>query len=133
MAVTLIFIFPQGIWAIKNGTVCWMDNLYNMSLILSPFSINFKFNFVIWHTWTSLNVIFCHGVTTPNQLASLSRSVSWGGTSVTQWHKFHTDDVKSVRNQVISADWLSEQLYCSTHCLRIMDKRQNKIYTMNLY
>ena len=34
MAVTLIFIFPQGIWAIKNGTVCWMDNLYNMSLII---------------------------------------------------------------------------------------------------
>ena len=71
MAVTLIFIFPQGIWAIKNGTVCWMDNIYNMSLILSPFSINFKFNFVIWHTWTSLCYFLSWSYNT-QQLASLS-------------------------------------------------------------
>ena len=30
--------------------------------------------------------------------------VSRGGTSATQCQKFHTDDVKSVRNPVISAD-----------------------------
>ena len=34
--------------------------------------------------------------------------VSRGGTSVTQRQKFHTDDVKSVRNLVRSADWLTE-------------------------
>ena len=34
--------------------------------------------------------------------------VSREGTSVTQWQKFHTDDVKSVWNPVISADWMME-------------------------
>ena len=31
-----------------------------------------------------------------------------GGKSSTQRQKFHTDDVKSVRNPVISADWTTE-------------------------
>ena len=34
--------------------------------------------------------------------------VSQGGTSVTQWQKFHTDDVKLFQNPVISADWTME-------------------------
>ena len=34
--------------------------------------------------------------------------VSRGGTSATQRQKFHTDDVKSVRNPVRSADWSTE-------------------------
>ena len=34
--------------------------------------------------------------------------VSYGGTSATQQQKFHTDDVKSVRNPVRSADWSTE-------------------------
>ena len=34
--------------------------------------------------------------------------VSPGGTSVTQQQKFHTDDVKSVQNPVISPDWTTE-------------------------
>ena len=37
--------------------------------------------------------------------SSPTRDVSRGGTSATQRQKFHTDDVKSVRNPVISADW----------------------------
>ena len=36
------------------------------------------------------------------------RDVSRGGTSATQRQKFHTDDVKSVRNPVRSADWSTE-------------------------
>ena len=36
------------------------------------------------------------------------RNVSRGGTSATQRQKFHTDDVKSVRNPVRSADWSTE-------------------------
>ena len=32
--------------------------------------------------------------------------VSRGGMSATQRQKFHTDDVKSVWNPVISADWM---------------------------
>ena len=38
--------------------------------------------------------------------------VSHGGTSATQRQKFHTDDIKSVRNPVRSADWSTEQLHC---------------------
>ena len=34
--------------------------------------------------------------------------VSRGGTSATQRHKFHNDDVTSVRNPVRSADWLMD-------------------------
>ena len=34
--------------------------------------------------------------------------VSRGGTSATQRQKIHTDDVKSVRNPVRSADWSTE-------------------------
>ena len=34
--------------------------------------------------------------------------VSRGGMSATQRQKFHTDDVKSVRNPVRSADWSTE-------------------------
>ena len=41
-----------------------------------------------------------------NHFSSLlaARDVSRGGTSATQRQKFHTDDIKSVRNPVISAD-----------------------------
>ena len=39
------------------------------------------------------------------------------GTSATQRQKFHTDDVKSVRYPVRSADWFS-------YCLQMTDKRQ---------
>ena len=34
--------------------------------------------------------------------------VSPGGTSATHRHKFHTDDVKSVRNPIRRADWSTE-------------------------
>ena len=47
-----------------------------------------------------------------------------GGTSATQWQKFHTDDVKSVQNPVRSADWSTEQLHCFSYCLQMTDKRQ---------
>ena len=36
------------------------------------------------------------------------RSSPQAGTSATQRQKFHTDEVKSVRNPVISADWTTE-------------------------
>ena len=51
-------------------------------------------------------------------------TVSLGGTSATQRQKFYTDDVKSVRNPVRSADWSTEQLHCFSYCLRMRDKRQ---------
>ena len=50
--------------------------------------------------------------------------VSRGGTSATQRQKFHTDDLKSVRNPVRSADWSTEQLHCFSSCLQMTDKRQ---------
>ena len=51
-------------------------------------------------------------------------NVSRGGTSAIQRQKFHTDDAKSVRNLVRSADWTTEQLHCCSYCLRMRDKRQ---------
>ena len=45
------------------------------------------------------------------------------GTSATQRQKFHTDDIKSLRNPVKSFDWLMEQLHCFSYCLRMTDKR----------
>jgi len=50
--------------------------------------------------------------------------VSSGETSATQQQKFHTDDVKSVRSPVRSADWSTEQLHCFSYCIRMTDKRQ---------
>ena len=47
-----------------------------------------------------------------------------GGTSATQRQKFHTDDVKSVRNPIRSADWSTQQLHCFSYCLWMTDKRQ---------
>ena len=52
------------------------------------------------------------------------RRVSRGGTSATQRQKFHTEDLKSVRNPVRSAYWTTEQLHCFSYCLRMTDKRQ---------
>ena len=50
---------------------------------------------------------------------------SRGGTSPTQGQKFHTDDIKSVRNSVRSADLSTEQFHCFSYCSRMTDKRQN--------
>ena len=50
--------------------------------------------------------------------------VSRIGTFATQRQKIHTDDVKSVRNPVRSADWSTEQLHCFGYCLQMTDKRQ---------
>ena len=50
--------------------------------------------------------------------------VSRGGTSATQRQKFHTDDVKSVRKPVRSAELSTEKLDCFCHCLRMTGKRQ---------
>ena len=50
-------------------------------------------------------------------------NVSRGGTSATPRHKFHTDDVKSVRNPIRRADWWTEQLHRFSYCLRMTEKR----------
>ena len=50
--------------------------------------------------------------------------VSPGGTCATQRQKFQTDEVKSVRNPVRSADWSTEWLQCFSCCLRMTDKKQ---------
>ena len=50
--------------------------------------------------------------------------VSRGGTSATQRQKFHTDDVKSVRNPVRSADWSTQQFHYFSYCLWMTDKKQ---------
>ena len=50
--------------------------------------------------------VACENIHASSLLAA--RDVSRGGTSATQRQKFHTDDVKSVRNPVRSADWSTE-------------------------
>ena len=40
----------------------------------------------------------------------------------TQQQKFHTDDVKSIRNPFKNADWSTELLHCFSYCLRMIDK-----------
>ena len=47
-----------------------------------------------------------------------------GGTSVTQRQKLNSDDVKSDRNRVTSADWSTEKSHCFSYCLQMIDKRQ---------
>ena len=56
--------------------------------------------------------------------SSLLGDVSRGGTSATQRQKFHTDDAKSVRNPVRSANWSTDYFHCFSYCLRMTDKRQ---------
>ena len=53
-----------------------------------------------------------------------ARDVSHEGTSTSQRQKFHTDDVKSVRNPFRSTDWSTEWLHCFSCCLQMTDKRQ---------
>ena len=53
-----------------------------------------------------------------------AEDVSRGITSATQRQKYHTDDVKSVRNPVRTTDWSTEYLHCFSFCLRMTDKRQ---------
>ena len=84
-----------------------------------------------WDSWYNLNfhvvVYVCALLACENiRFSSLfaAGDVSRGGTSATQWQKFHTYDVKSVRNPVRSTDWSAEYLHCFTCCLRMTEKRQ---------
>ena len=63
----------------------------------------------------SRNKVACENIRFSSLFAA--GGVSCGGTSVTQRQKFHTDDVKSVRNPVRSADWSTQQLHCLRYCL----------------
>ena len=76
----------------------------------------------MWKWWIVHDGVACENI----RFSSLfvAEDVSRGGTSATQRQKFHTDDVKSVQNPVRSADWSTEQLHCSSYCLRMTDKRQ---------
>ena len=53
-----------------------------------------------------LSLLACENIRFSSLFAA--GDVSRGGTSATQRQKFHTDDVKSVRNPVRSADWSME-------------------------
>ena len=84
----------------------------------------------IWPPWRHVKTL--HWIQALNMLAyenirfsSLfaAGDISRGGTSVTQRQKFHTDDVKYVRNPVRRADWSTEYLHCFSHCLQMTDKR----------
>ena len=67
-------------------------------------------------------VLACENIRFSTLFAAVD--VSHGGTSTTQRQKFHTDDVRHVRNPVRSPDWSKEYLHCFDYCLRMADKRQ---------
>ena len=84
-----------------------------------------------WDSWHNLNfyvvvhvyaLLACENIRFSSLFAA--GDISRGGTSATQWQKFHTYDVKSVRNAVRSADWSAEYLHSFTCCLRMTEKRQ---------
>ena len=54
----------------------------------------------------SMRALACENIRFSSLFAT--GDVSRGETSATQRQKFHTDDVKSVRNRVSSADWSTE-------------------------
>ena len=78
----------------------------------------------VYHYNITRLILACENIRFSSLLAA--GDVSRGGTSVTQRQKFHTDDVKSVRNPVRSADWSTEQLHCVSYCLRMTDKRPQR-------
>ena len=66
-----------------------------------------KFTYQVILTWhLRKQIVACENIRFSTLFAA--GDVSRGGTSATQRQKFHTDDVKSVRNPVRSADWSTE-------------------------
>ena len=63
--------------------------------------------YLLQHFLSAITVMVSLRTADVSPRSSPMRDVSQGGTSATQRQKFHTDDVKSVRNAVISADWTS--------------------------
>ena len=63
--------------------------------------------YLLQHFLSAITVMVSLRTADVSPRSSPMRDVSQGGTSATQRQKFHTDDVKSVRNPVISADWTS--------------------------
>ena len=54
------------------------------------------------------STVVCENSRFPSLFAAEGRDFSRAGTSATQRQKFHTGDVNSVRNPVMSADWTME-------------------------
>ena len=75
-----------------------------------------------WNPECTAWILACENIRFSSLFAA--GDVSRGGTSATRRQKFRTDDVKSVRNPVRSADWSMEQLHCFSCCLRMTDKGQ---------
>ena len=86
-----------------------------------PFCSDFVYLIYAKHIIIKQNLA-CENIRFSSLFAAVD--VSRGGTSATQRQKFHTDDAKSVRNLVRSADWSTEQLLCFSYCSRMTDKRQ---------
>ena len=100
----------QNSWlTIKTGKMSSNKSTFSLESsvikVLQEFSSKALFSVCLYFSW--LHVwIACKN----RRYSSLitSGGVSPGGTSVTQQQKFHTDDVKSVQNPVISPDWTTE-------------------------
>ena len=109
LQVTLIW--NQGYCQLQQASFSTIPRR-NKRLQTAHFNRNLRFS------WRPINILHMekqsfkvHHVACENiRFSSLfaAGDVSRGGTSTTQRQKFHTDDAKSVRNLVRSADWSTE-------------------------
>ena len=111
----------EGIWLSESsrGWGIWSPCFRGGKFELHP---RFHVKSFAWRAMWDAVLVACENI----RFSSLfvAGDVSRGGTSATQRQKFHTDDVKSVRNPVRSADWSTQQLHCFSYCLWMTDKRQ---------
>ena len=83
-------------------------HFYNSTAL--PLVFGLCVQWVTWtiHFWRMSFSIFFQDVACKYSCFSLllaARNILPGGTSVPQWQKFHTDDVKSLQNLVRSCTW----------------------------
>ena len=83
--------------------------LYNSSPLILQTPFKCCLNKLHHHTfpqWATFHSIACENIHFFSLLTT--GEVSWGERSTIQQQKFHTDDVKSAQNPVISTDWTME-------------------------
>ena len=96
----------KGVYEIQREVTFWNTSYSPVLIKLPHFSCSCRNEgqrldaFQIYYLLACENIRF--------SLLFAAGDVSWGGTSATQRQKFHTDDAKSVRNLVRSADWSTE-------------------------
>ena len=95
---------PQNVFLVQMQTFYEVIKLFAKFHCLSSYQNDFESKWLV--SIPPYISLACENI--PFSSLFAAGDVSRGGTSVTQRQKFHTDDVKSVRNPVRSADWSTE-------------------------